>query len=113
MIARTKNWATTLMPVRNRSAARASTPADRPSCPRVTGTTRVNSKMPIMSKSLPPARLVPVARASQAVVSSQLLAVLKRITSSAVASLPPASRVHRTAEAKVQGTEAMIWMPMP
>ena len=53
----------------------------------------------------------PVPNVSQAVVANQLIAVVKRTTSKAVASLPRASLVHSTAEARVQGTLVKIRSP--
>ena len=55
---------------------------------------------------------MPVPNASQAVVANQLVAVVKRMTRSAVASLPPARRVQRTAEASVHGTAVISNKPI-
>ena len=76
----------------------------------MTGTTSVKSKSRIMSAELT-VTCVPVPKVSQAVVTNQLVQVVSRMTSRAVASLPPASRVQITAEASVQGTLAEIIKP--
>ena len=59
---------------------------------------------PAFIDSLP----TPAARDSQAVVASQLVQLVRKVMSKAVASSPPAMRVQITAEVSVQGTLATI-----